>query len=121
MGLENKKITIGGGKIGLFGGVFLIFLFLKLGEIGVVAKWSWWWVTSPLWAPFAIFIGLVILWLFLKFVILLIEAYGDYRRQKRRNKRNLPWEDTIEDTPVKRKSRFQQKLDSLPKPKSWRP
>ena len=25
----------------------------KLAEIGVVATWSWWWVTSPLWIPFA--------------------------------------------------------------------
>lgn len=29
--------------------IFLIFLVLKLAEIGVVASWSWWWVTCPLW------------------------------------------------------------------------
>ncbi len=29
--------------------VFLIFLVLKLAEIGVVASWSWWWVTCPIW------------------------------------------------------------------------
>lgn len=29
--------------------VFIVFLVLKLAEIGVVASWSWWWVTSPLW------------------------------------------------------------------------
>ena len=32
--------------------VFLIFLTLKLAEIGQVATWSWWWVTAPLWMPF---------------------------------------------------------------------
>ena len=38
------------GGIGLFGATFLLFLALKLtGHIG----WSWWWVTAPLWAPFA--------------------------------------------------------------------
>jgi hypothetical protein len=34
--------------------VFLIFLTLKLSGLGVVATWSWWWVTSPLWIGFAI-------------------------------------------------------------------
>jgi hypothetical protein len=45
--------------IGLSGFVFCIFLFLKLAEIGVVATWSWWWVTSPLWIPLA-FVGLLL-------------------------------------------------------------
>lgn len=27
----------------------LIFVTLKLAQIGVVASWSWWWVLSPLW------------------------------------------------------------------------
>lgn len=34
--------------------LFLIFLTLKLAGLGVVATWSWWWVTSPLWISFAI-------------------------------------------------------------------
>jgi len=34
--------------------LFLIFLTLKLAEVGVVATWSWWWVTSPLWIGLAI-------------------------------------------------------------------
>lgn len=34
--------------------LFLVFLTLKLAEVGQVATWSWWWVTSPLWIPFAI-------------------------------------------------------------------
>lgn len=33
--------------------LFLMLLFLKLGEFGVVANWSWWWVTAPLWIPIA--------------------------------------------------------------------
>lgn len=39
----------GGLGIGMI--LFLIFLTLKLGGWGVVATWSWWWVTSPLWIP----------------------------------------------------------------------
>ena len=34
--------------------VFLIFLTLKLAEIGPVAHWSWWWVTAPIWGVFAL-------------------------------------------------------------------
>jgi hypothetical protein len=44
-------------------GVFLIFLTLKL--CGVI-DWSWWWVTAPLWMPFALgmvlLLGIAILW-----------------------------------------------------------
>jgi hypothetical protein len=39
--------------------VFLIFLTLKLAQIGQVANWSWWWVTSPLWIP--LLLGVAIL------------------------------------------------------------
>jgi hypothetical protein len=44
-------------------GMFLIFLTLKL--CGVI-DWSWWWVTAPLWMPFALglmfVIGAAIFW-----------------------------------------------------------
>ena len=39
-------------------GLFLIFLVLKL--VGVI-DWSWWWVTAPLWMPWAIWAGLLVL------------------------------------------------------------
>jgi len=47
--------------IGIGTTVFLIFLVLKLAEIGPVAKWSWWWVTSPIWIPIVIVVGFAIL------------------------------------------------------------
>lgn len=34
--------------------LFLIFLVLKLTGKTVVATWSWWWVTAPLWGGLAI-------------------------------------------------------------------
>jgi hypothetical protein len=61
---ENNNSSSG---IGLGGMVFIVFLILKLGGIGQVANWSWWWVCSPLWIPFVI-VGLV-------FVMALIWAY----------------------------------------------
>ncbi len=61
MASKESKSSSG---IGIFGLTFIVFLVLKLAEIGQVANWSWWWVTSPLWIPillllvgFVIFIG----------------------------------------------------------------
>lgn len=45
------------GGVGLTTVLFLIFLVLKL--TGVIT-WSWWWVTAPLWIPWAV-IGVIIL------------------------------------------------------------
>jgi hypothetical protein len=56
--MSNSSSSSSGG-IGLCGMVFIVFLFLKLAEIGVVATWSWWWVTSPLWIPATIVLSIV--------------------------------------------------------------
>ncbi len=47
--------------IGLSGALFLVFLVLKLAEIGQVATWSWWWVTCPLWIGLAIAIVFLVI------------------------------------------------------------
>lgn len=44
--------------IGFCGLLFLIFLTLKLCK---VISWSWWWVTAPLWSPFALFILIILI------------------------------------------------------------
>lgn len=38
--------------------IFLILLALKLAGIGIVATWSWWLVTLPLWIGIAVAAGL---------------------------------------------------------------
>jgi hypothetical protein len=55
--MEKKKATSNGLGLGTL--LFLIFLTLKLAEVGQVATWSWWWVTSPLWIP--LLLGVTIL------------------------------------------------------------
>jgi hypothetical protein len=40
--------------LGLGSILFLIFLTLKLAEIGPVKNWSWWLVTAPLWGPMVV-------------------------------------------------------------------
>jgi len=55
---EERKSNRG---LGLGTVLFLIFLFLKLAELGPVQYWSWWWITSPIWIPYLIIavIGIV--------------------------------------------------------------
>lgn len=62
---DNNKTSSG---IGLGGVIFIVFLILKLAGIGQVANWSWWWVTSPLWIPAAIVVGLGLLIVIIKVV-----------------------------------------------------
>lgn len=57
--MSEEKIASSG--IGLGGMVFIVFLALKLAQIGPVAEWSWWWVTSPLWIPIALVIGVMVI------------------------------------------------------------
>lgn len=50
----SKSKTASFPILGILG---LIFVTLKLAEIGVVATWSWLWVLSPFWIPIAIVLG----------------------------------------------------------------
>jgi len=35
-----------------------VFVVLKILAVEPVARWSWWWVTCPFWAPFALILAL---------------------------------------------------------------
>lgn len=63
---ENNKNTVMGGGLTFLQVLFLIFLVLKLTGKTVVASWSWWWVTAPLWGGFAI--G-VVLWIIIMIIL----------------------------------------------------
>jgi hypothetical protein len=56
MSRDNTSKGFGIGMV-----LFIIFLILKLTETGVVAKWSWWAVTCPLWFPIAFSILLLLI------------------------------------------------------------
>jgi hypothetical protein len=47
-------------RIGFFMLLTIVFIVLKLAEIGIVASWSWLWVLSPLWLPFVVIVGVVV-------------------------------------------------------------
>ncbi len=62
--------------ISLTGVLFIVFLVLKLtGNI----DWSWWWVTSPLWLPFGIAIGIGVIILFITLTFALLGRKVDWR------------------------------------------
>jgi membrane protein YdbS with pleckstrin-like domain len=69
--MDNKKVS--GNGIGLGTVLFLIFLTLKLAEVGQVATWSWWWITSPLWIPLALVLGIAAIALILAGIIKLFK------------------------------------------------
>lgn len=39
--------------------ITVLFIVLKLTDC---ISWSWWWVLSPLWLPFAIVLALYVVW-----------------------------------------------------------
>jgi hypothetical protein len=59
----SKESGSSSSGIGLASAVFLIFLVLKLTEYGPVGKWSWWWVTSPLWIGALLVIAIILIML----------------------------------------------------------
>ena len=57
--------------------IFLVFLVFKLAGIGMIANWSWWWVTSPLWIGYALWILIMILYLILVLIGKLVERIAN--------------------------------------------
>jgi hypothetical protein len=57
--MSNKESN----GLGLGTVLFLIFMTLKLANL---ITWSWWWVTAPVWIPFASVMVLVIIALMYK-------------------------------------------------------
>lgn len=63
--MSKTSGTVGGG-LTLLEVLFVVFLVLKLTGKTVVATWSWWWVTAPLWIGFAIIFAIF----FISFLII---------------------------------------------------
>lgn len=63
--------------------IFVLLLALKLAEIGQVATWSWWWVTSPIWAPAALVLGVAALFGVFVLVLKIIDEFASLNRWKK--------------------------------------
>jgi len=66
--MSNSKTS---GGIGLPAILFIVFLILKLTDN---IDWSWWWVTSPLWIPFAVVFGIIAIFLFIFLIAIIFGA-----------------------------------------------
>jgi hypothetical protein len=80
---SNNKGAASGG-IGILGAVFIVFLVLKLAEIGPVAEWSWWWVTAPLWGLPALLLSAAVVLGVLYLVARAVEGLSNWRAGKAR-------------------------------------
>lgn len=56
----SEKKQNNAGLLILLIAVFIVFLVFKLAQIGMIANWSWWAVTAPLWAPIVLILGIQI-------------------------------------------------------------
>jgi hypothetical protein len=80
--MHNKKVNgATGGGISLSSLIFLVFLVLKLCN---VIDWSWWWVTAPLWIPFAFVIAIFVVVVLFAIVLNCITALADNHKNRRR-------------------------------------
>jgi len=68
----SEQTVVRSGGISFLGLLAIVFIGLKLAGIGVVATWSWWWVTLPLWIGPAILAGFglvaLVIWLIVKLI-----------------------------------------------------
>ncbi len=64
---RNTNTTTSSSGVGFAGLLTIAFIVLKL--VGVIA-WSWWWVLSPLWIGFALFVVVLL-------IVLLVIAVSD--------------------------------------------
>jgi len=81
---NNQVATVFGTTASPLFLLFITFLVLKLTS---VINWSWWWVTAPLWGPWAIIISFlvvcVVIWLL---AVLLIAGLNIFETKRQKNK-----------------------------------
>ncbi len=75
--MSNSNTSSG---IGLLGALTLIFIVLKLTEVGAVAHWSWFWVLSPTLIPWMIILAVLAVYLPVSAVSAYFKRRGDLRR-----------------------------------------
>ena len=80
----SKKSNTGSG-LSLTAVLFVVFLVLKLtGNI----DWSWWWVTSPLWIPLALALGIFTIILFVILFLIVLGFSPDSIKDRIDNTKN---------------------------------
>ena len=60
--------------------LLVLFVGLKLGEVGVVATWPWLWVLSPLWFPLALYLAVLLVAVLVALIVAAVQATKGGRR-----------------------------------------
>ena len=76
--MSNNKVI--GTGLTFMQVLFLVFLILKLTGVSVVATWSWWWVTAPLWGGIALFFAFWVIIMIFMFLVGFINGIMNFRR-----------------------------------------
>lgn len=75
--MSNNLKDSSRNSMGILGWLFIILFILKMNPgkhlTTDVVHWSWWWVTSPLWAPMLLAIVIVIVMIISK---AFLDAFG---------------------------------------------
>ena len=81
--MEKQNGALSGVMYSIFAFIlFITFMILKLCN---VINWSWWWVTAPLWAGYAIGIAVTVIVLLIYSIYMLIRT-ARIRKQRQRDK-----------------------------------
>ncbi len=73
--MASNSVSLNLGPFGLLPVlVFIVFLYLKLAGVGVVATWPWLWVCSPLWIGLAVGLGLIVFFLGFVFIVAILKV-----------------------------------------------
>jgi len=80
--MSESSSSSSSGGIGFTGLLGILFIGLKLGGI---IDWSWWYVTMPLWIPFAIIaVVLIFIVIGITFKIAFVETSNAIKKKKKK-------------------------------------
>jgi predicted permease len=77
---NGASATAKSGGIGFLGLLAIVFITLKL--TGYI-NWSWWWVLAPIWIPWSIILGFVLVFLLIILFAKIVESRRPYIRKKK--------------------------------------
>jgi hypothetical protein len=77
--MEEKKITVQNNHIGFFGLLTIVLLLLKVfGKISI----GWIWVFAPLWVPFGLLLGFLMLVFVIAVLVQVFDASQDRKKDE---------------------------------------
>lgn len=75
---HNAGFSVGQNGIPIYLLLTIFFVLMKINVFAwktAIMTWSWWWVFSPVWIPFALTIGIILIIFIIWFVIIIISFF----------------------------------------------